>query len=632
MSQTIILVSEDQEEREEVGQALAAADRVSAWSLTVAASADEGRGALSDEDVAVVIAGRRLGARSGAEFLDAVFQSRPGIIRLLLGLPGDRESAVQCAVGAHYLLLRPVTAEVLASILTRVGFVGGLLDQAQQRAVANRVRCFPALPVLYTQLLRELSSSDVSSERIGELIGRDLAMSTKLIQLVNSAVFGFPRQVASIVEAVSLLGLETVKSLVLGLHAFGQFADVRPRYFSMHEVWRHSLAVADCAKRLGRAVGASDAVVGEAYVAGLLHDLGQLILSANLGRPYDDALAQARVRAAPAWETEQEMLGLTHADAGAYLAVQWGLSLPVVEAVARHHRPSQSEAKELTPLALVHVANVIVHATEGQARGDVPPQLDQPYLAALGLADIAGAWVAAGGPPTSETADEVAVGARRSPSQETSPPKQVRPAPGWRLCKVAGFFGLVVGGGIGLAWQSSQARLPELRLGSLTRAAPSTCGKPGARPNGDDREMWASGPGDPVRFARWELSGLAQGQDDAALGALADGVGSSTNDPREAQPADAEGKQALADSFKLRHLEIAELASHAAERDPNRYLIPPSFRLQGIVDYRGAPAALINGCLVRVGDPVGAGRVQSIASNHVVVEVQGESQILTFRR
>ena len=174
---------------------------------------------------------------------------------------------------------------------------------------------------------------------VGQIIERDIAMSAKVLQLVNSAFFGLPQHVASPSQAVVLLGLETVKMLVLTTHVFSQFEERKLGGLQINALWRHSLAVAAMAKGIARAEQAPPKSIDHAFMAGMLHDVGKLILAANIPDPYHAALAMAKQKAMPPQDAERMFLGATHAEVGAYLLGLWGLPDSIVIATALHHRP-----------------------------------------------------------------------------------------------------------------------------------------------------------------------------------------------------------------------------------------------------------------------------------------------------
>ena len=150
----------------------------------------------------------------------------------------------------------------------------------------DQVKSLPSLPSLYLELVRELRSPMVSVRRVGQIISKDLGMTPKLLQLVNSAYFGISREVTSVERAVALLGLNLVRDCVLVTHIFSQLDPSRPEMSSVAGLWRHSMSCAGLARQVARNEGADNGLVELAATAGLLHDVGKLMLATHLGERY----------------------------------------------------------------------------------------------------------------------------------------------------------------------------------------------------------------------------------------------------------------------------------------------------------------------------------------------------------
>jgi HD-like signal output (HDOD) protein len=160
----------------------------------------------------------------------------------------------------------------------------------------------------------------------------------------------------------------------------------------MEELWRHSLATGRNAQCIVRAEAADTETAAQAFTAGMLHDIGKLMLAANLPEPFRQALEQARERQVPLWEAERDILGATHADIGASLLSIWGLPVPIVEAVALHHYPARLFSKSFCPLVAVHAANIFEHQTHPNAQEPGAQAVDLEYLKDLGCGERAEGW------------------------------------------------------------------------------------------------------------------------------------------------------------------------------------------------------------------------------------------------
>lgn len=254
----------------------------------------------------------------------------------------------------------------------------------------EKVKSLPSLPSLYLELVRELRSPMVSVRRVGQIISKDLGMTPKLLQLVNSAYFGISREVTSVERAVALLGLNLVRDCVLVTHIFSQLDPSRPEMSSVAGLWRHSMSCAGLARQVARNEGADNGLVELAATAGLLHDVGKLILATHLGERYQSLYELARQEQIELYLVEEQYLGFNHAEVGASLLERWGLPRELVAAVGFHHQPGLLAEKGFSALTAVHVANYFDHALESYAADSL--QVDRSYLSSLELGDRMSEW------------------------------------------------------------------------------------------------------------------------------------------------------------------------------------------------------------------------------------------------
>ncbi|HEV8541462.1 MAG TPA: response regulator, partial [Verrucomicrobiae bacterium] len=340
----------------------------------------EALAALEKDDFEAVFADLRSGALAGTQFLHEVWKVRPKAVRFLLGTSIDSDVMVTCVLGAHHFLPKPLDIPALQAALHRADSMNRLLRNERIQSLVSRMRTLPSRPSLYLELMRELRSSNASATTVGELVAKDLAISARLIQVVNSAYYGLQQQVSDPSAAVLLLGLETTSSLVLSIEAFARFDKVKPLYFSMDQVWKHCQSVAQSAKRIAELLSNDLEVARNAYTAGLLHDIGKLALALNFEEQYHGALKLAEKQKLLPSEVESQVFGANHAEAGAYLLSQWGLPLPIVEAVADHHLPAREVNKVFSAATALHIAERLEYAEHLARNGikDVPVDFDYP--------------------------------------------------------------------------------------------------------------------------------------------------------------------------------------------------------------------------------------------------------------
>jgi HD-like signal output (HDOD) protein len=257
------------------------------------------------------------------------------------------------------------------------------------KKLLSYIRTVPSLPHAFDQIMTELRKEEPSIRRIGEIIGSDLGMTTKVLQLVNSAFFGVAHTITKPDQAAALLGLETLKALVLTVGIFESFEpDLFPE-FNFEWLWKHGLLVGSASQAIAKAEEPDKQVQEAALLAGMLHDCGKLILAANLPIRYREAMSMASEQNLLLWQAEKQTLGTSHAEAGAYLLGIWGLPYSVIEAVAFHHHPNGSE---FAPLTAVHAANTIINSRIKQKNPFEDSALQLEYIQSLGLGQKVQQW------------------------------------------------------------------------------------------------------------------------------------------------------------------------------------------------------------------------------------------------
>lgn len=263
--------------------------------------------------------------------------------------------------------------------------------RAVERLISRMDR-IPTVPVLYTKVLAELARADASIHFLGRLIAREPAMTAKLLQIANSSFVGLAVPVSDPMEAVLHLGVERTKSTVLLSGVFLPFEKDSCPGFSHEYLWRHSIAVGSFARAITLAETRDSALAEMAYTAGLLHDIGILLLAANLPKAYPPVLQQARRRDIDISAVEFEFFQTTHAEVGAALMGSWGLPEPVLQAIASHHCPGQSEDSRFSVLTAVHVANAVEREKALYLAGKLASRIDSPYIERIGLAERQADW------------------------------------------------------------------------------------------------------------------------------------------------------------------------------------------------------------------------------------------------
>jgi len=343
----------------------------------------------------VIISDMRMPGMNGAELLAEVLKRFPKTVRLVLSGYADRDLILKCVGSTHQYLSKPCRPEELKAAVTRASNLEQSLKDQNLRQLVSRLDRLPSIPSLYVQIVEKLQDPEIGVDQIGDIVAKDMAMTAKILKLVNSAFFGLGRQISSPSDAVSYLGMETIKSLVLSVHAFSQFSSVKLGEFSIDALWLHSQHTAGLAKEIARIEEAEHKLLDDCFVAGLLHDTGKLILASNFPIEYNQVLETDRAGRVALLAAEERAFGANHAEVGGYLLGLWGLPVPVVEAIALHHQPGMSPGLAFSPLTAVHAADALIRAHRNQSERSLAEELDLKYLATLGLDSRLEHWRAA---------------------------------------------------------------------------------------------------------------------------------------------------------------------------------------------------------------------------------------------
>src|SRR5581483_4671953 len=220
------------------------------WEVATASSGPLALEQLDKQPFDVLVADLDLPELDGAALLNQSRHAHPRTLCFILATEADRERVMENVLGAHQFLTKPCDAALLKNQVERATSLDTWIASNRMRELVSRIRSFPTVPTLYLEVLTALKSPNVTTEQVAKIIARDMAMSTKLLQIINSACFGLPRKISDPVEAVGLIGFDAVKSMVMTIKLLNQYDKIKPVYFSVDRMWRHSTDVARSAKQL----------------------------------------------------------------------------------------------------------------------------------------------------------------------------------------------------------------------------------------------------------------------------------------------------------------------------------------------------------------------------------------------
>jgi len=362
------------------------------WDMTFVSGGREALQAFSESTFDVIVSDMRMPDMNGAQLLEQVKCEYPQVVRIALSGQTSKETILSSVGPIHQYLPKPCDSETLRNTIIRACNNKNMLANPKLQGLISQLESLPCLSSLYTELVTELQSDDASIEKVGKIISQDIGMSTKILQLVNSSFFGVRQHISSVSQAVALLGLDIIKALVLTIKIFSHFDNVQTNSFSISDLRQHSLTVGDWSKKIAHLEHAPSKVADFAMVAGLLHDVGKLVLASKIPQDYQQILEHAEKESISIFQAEKDTLQTTHCQIGGYLLGLWGFDDSIIDALLDHHHPTSANKKESIVLAAVHAADVISHEQD-PSMGSLPvPQVDAEFLEEIGLSSRFSVW------------------------------------------------------------------------------------------------------------------------------------------------------------------------------------------------------------------------------------------------
>jgi HD-like signal output (HDOD) protein len=353
------------------------------WKLEFAQSGTEALEKLKESKFDAVISDMRMPGMDGTELLEEVSKTYPDTLRIILSGTADEQLILKSLTPTHRFLTKPIDPSELKLILERALFLQDTLENQDLKNLISKISRIPSQPSLYTKLIKELKSPDFSIKKIVQIVSQDVSMTAKILKIINSSYFGLRREIKTLDQAITYLGINTLKAIVFSVEVFSKFDEKKIQELDIVSVFNHSQKVGSFGKVILDEINPIRNIVNEVVLCGVMHDIGKIILADNLPDLYSQIKNVMRDHTINYLEAEKIIFKATHADVGAYLLGLWGLSDQLINTTKYHHSPSLSQNNEFDSLAAVHIANVIVNHTDNTPiKGE---EFDLEYLERLGV-------------------------------------------------------------------------------------------------------------------------------------------------------------------------------------------------------------------------------------------------------
>jgi len=357
------------------------------WDMFFAVSGADGLQVLAKERIDVVVSDMRMPGMDGSEFLDEVSSRYPDVIRIILSGHSEKEYLMKSAKIAHRYLSKPCEPEVLKKNIDDSFKNHRVLENEKVKKIVTGMKSVPTIPEVYTKIENEMRKDDFSLKAIGEIIEQDPGMSAGVLKLVNSSFFGVANNISSPKQAVNLLGIEIIKGLILSAYFYDNKELNKMDGFSLQGLLNHSLNCARLSSEIGKTFVKDKEFADQCYSAGILHDLGKIVLYQNFFSTYKVVVEEAKRSNRCITKVEKEVIGVTHGEVGGYLLGLWNIDYSIIESVTLHHEPNLTENNNFSVLTAVHLANAMEHEIFKINDGYEERLIDAEYAERIGISD-----------------------------------------------------------------------------------------------------------------------------------------------------------------------------------------------------------------------------------------------------
>ena len=369
------------------------------WEMDFVDSGESALQMMAQKEFDVIVSDMRMPNMNGAELLNEVKDLHPNTIRFILSGYSDKDLILKSLDSTHQYLAKPCDPETLKTRILRATSLQESISNDALKNLISQLGELPTLPALYEEILSLLRQPDVSSECLSDAIKKDIGMTAKILKFANSGYVGLKRKISGMNDAVSYLGMDYIRSIILTIGAFGRLKQFQIDGSTLEDFWDNSLMVAEAAKAITISQTSSRTMAEESYVGGLLHACGKLILSANFPSKYVEVNKMVEEDGMPLLDAEVKIFGAHHGQVGAFILGLWGLAGPIVEAVHWYRNPSNSIPVDFQPLTSVHVASSLIFES-GDEEEDLSSdsglfnnaELDKDYLEKISLLNRLEDW------------------------------------------------------------------------------------------------------------------------------------------------------------------------------------------------------------------------------------------------
>ena len=361
------------------------------WDMMFINSPTKAAALIEQQSFDIVVSDMRMPEMDGASLLSLVEKKSPGAVRVILSGHVEEKSIFRSVSSAHYHLSKPCNPTMIISIMDRVMALREVINKPALRSLVASLRNLPTPPDLYNRINKEMTNDHATISSIADLISEDVAMTAEVLKITNSSFFSFQTNITTVAQAVRLLGLETIRALILSTGIFKKYQSNKKLGNFIEKINEYSLTIGRLAQKFSKENGEENAKQDQVFCAAMLSVIGALVLLDANPQKYHDAMVNAASEGLEA--AERKVFGASHAELGAYLLGLWGFNDGMMEAVLYQLHPSDCIHRQVIILPYLHLARVLGPQFPLLVRSDSNTEgEDSSYIRELGLTEKAALW------------------------------------------------------------------------------------------------------------------------------------------------------------------------------------------------------------------------------------------------
>lgn len=386
----ILIVDDDQSVLEGIRRLLHR--KKDEWKIEFVSSGSDALSAMRKSKYDIIISDLLMAGMNGVKLLEKVRGKYPDTIRFMLSGYNDKTLIDRAVRVVHQFLAKPCSTQVLEKMIDQAFDLRKKLRNDKIRGILSNLSSLPVMPAAYQHVIELLMEPGVSPRQVGRAIAQDVGMSTKILQVVNSAFYGLRSKIVDPVHAAAYLGLKTVEGLILSDGIFSKMPYEKINRFGVKGLQDHCIRVGALTRTICSSMNMSEEDVDVANMAGIMHDTGKILMISEFDEQLFEAIKISRNQQRPMWEVEQEVIGLTHAEMGGCLLELWGLPDVIMECAAYHHTPTDYLHSQFSILSAVYIADTLDHHLCSGFGDGACAGIDMDYLEKINVVDKFSNW------------------------------------------------------------------------------------------------------------------------------------------------------------------------------------------------------------------------------------------------